>query len=533
MKLLINLGLIISVFFQSLSAQILEESNLPILMVDTYGAGIESELKIEANLMIIDNGEGQTNAIDDELTAEYMVGIKFRGSSSQGFDKNSFSVETWDENGEDGEDIDVALLGLPEEEDWVFHGPFADKTLVRNALTMQLSQDMGNYASRYRFFEFVLNDDYKGVYLLMEKMKRDKNRIDIAAQNPDDSDNITGGYVLKIDWPDEGSWTTEFETVNGEGTFIEYVYPKFDEITEEQENYIQGYIYDFEEAVFADDFTNTKGQRYDELIDLNSFVDFMIINELSKNVDGYKLSSFLYKDKDGPLKAGPIWDFNIAWYNSDYCAGDDYQNWIFNEAECEDLELMPLWWERFWEDPIYKETLECRWTNLRANEFSNENIIALVDAYADLLADAQERNYERWDVLEEYTWGHPEVPGTYAGEIENLKTFIANRLGWMDEQLLNEACEMPVDTTDVMSLNELDLLDVSIGPNPSQGIVSIHHSEKVELIEVYDLNGSLLRQFAKEEIEERMDWGFLGTGTKLVKIVTKDGADVFNLVLVK
>ena len=197
---------------------------------------------------------------EELLIEEHLIGIEIRGSSSQMFDKKSYGFETWDEI---GEDLNTSLGGFPEEEDWILYGPYSDKSLVRNVLIYELSNNMGQYASKTKFYELEINGDFHGIYVLMEKIKRDKNRVDISKNKAED---ITGGYIIKIDKPTgDGDWydgniafashynTTGVLMGNSNINFL-HEYPKADDISEEQKIYIKDYIHLFETALISEGF---------------------------------------------------------------------------------------------------------------------------------------------------------------------------------------------------------------------------------------------------------------------------------------
>ena len=183
---------------------------------------------------------------------------------------------------------------MPEENDWILYGPYADQTLLRNALTYKLFEKMGHYAPRNKYCELFINNDYVGIYLFIEKIKRDKNRIDIEEI---DEKNISGGYILKVDHMNINGnsvteaeyWDSNYLSIGGDSTYFQYYYPKYDEITNDQKNYIQYFIDEFE-----DQLNSTFGiDDLENKIDFNSAIDFFIIQELSKNIDAYRLSTYL------------------------------------------------------------------------------------------------------------------------------------------------------------------------------------------------------------------------------------------------
>ena len=411
-------------------------SNLPLILIDTGGNQIKDDPKINAAMGIIWNGAGNTNAPTDAFN-DYngKIGIEYRGSSSQGFPKKSYGLELKNDL---GEDIDAALLGMPAEEDWILYGPYSDKTLIRNVLIFTLDAALGHYSPRCRFVELFLNNQYQGVYVLMEKIKRDNVRLDLAKLNPEEltGEDLTGGYIIKVD-KTTGSggsgWYSEYLSAANRRTFFQYEYPKFDEIQPAQKNYIEDYIDLFEKALHDQNFDGTNGFR--QLADEDSFIDYMIMNELSKNVDGYRLSTYLHKDKNGKLKLGPIWDFNLAFGNANYYNGESTSGFQFEANLGNDDWQNPFWWEILFEDNTFRRKLKDRWSSLRENQLSDQRITTVVDSLTNLLADAQGRNFQKWPVLSTWVWPNAYVGNSYSAEISWLKSWINNRLNWLDTNI--------------------------------------------------------------------------------------------------
>ena len=305
-----------------------DESNLPLIIIDTYGAEIPDEPRISAYMGIIDNESGVNQLTDDFNDYDGHITIERRGNSSQWNDKRPYRFETVDQ---DGENNNVALLGMPEENDWVLYAPWQDKTMIRNVLAYQLANDMGRYASRTRYVELYLNGDYQGIYVLMEKIKRDNDRVNISKLNPEeiDGDDLTGGYILKFDWFFTGDNIGGFQS-NHDGITYNYHYPKPSDIVPEQEEYIQNYIDDFENIMLSSNYADSI-TGYPSVMNVESFVDFILVQELAKNVDAYRLSTYIYKDKDSidnRLTAGPVWDFNHGFGNCDYGQTWEPENWL-------------------------------------------------------------------------------------------------------------------------------------------------------------------------------------------------------------
>ncbi|MBK7173178.1 MAG: CotH kinase family protein [Bacteroidales bacterium] len=483
-------------------------SNLPIVVINTHGQVIQDDPKIPVDMAIIDNGPGVRNFLTDTAAFEGIIGIEVRGSSSQSFPKKSYGFETWDIF---GQSIDTSLLGMPAESDWILNANYTDKTLCRNVMAYQTWMNMGHYATRYKFAEVVINGEYLGVYIFSEKIKRDNDRVDIAKLLPEEvsGDELTGGYILKVD-KSTGSggdgWVSPFPPpVNPDGQmiFIQYEYPHSEDIVPEQKEYIKDYVTTFESVLEGPYFTDTAigYRKYAEEI---TFIDYFIVNEISKNVDGYRLSTYFHKEKEskgGKIRMGPVWDYDIAWHNADYCEGDLHTGWAYQFPCAYDYWQVPFWWGRLLQDPLYASHLKCRWLDMRASSLSNQHITFYIDSLALQLNEAQFRNFIKWPILGVYVWPNPwPYPATYAEEILTLKNWVLNRLSWLDEHMPGTCY-----TIGEQDLAE-DKTEIEIYPNPATSSLTIGYSQvrsgKVSL-ELFSQEGSSVLTF-----EENRPAGF-------------------------
>jgi hypothetical protein len=439
----------ISCFFVFVAAaQSFTTSKLPIVVINTNGQNIPDDPKITADMGIIYNGAGAINS----LTGTYnhyngKIGIEIRGQSSQQFPMKNYSIELRDTA---GASINKSILGLPSESDWVLYAPYTDKTLMRNVLAYTMSKEMGNWASNCRYVEVVLNNNYIGVYVLMEKIKRGSGRVNISKLNATDisGDALTGGYIFAIDKVNVGDdgWYSATRPPNAINTnqkihFL-YNYPKAANIGTEQKNYIKSFVDSFETALNAPHFQDTVN-GFRKFINVNSFIDFLIVNEVSRNIDGYRLSTYLNKDKSskgGKLNAGPVWDYDLAFRNVNYCNGNLTAGWAydFNSLCNNDFYLMPFWWQRFMQDTAFKSSLRCRWKQLRQTSLSNQHLLLMIDSVNTILDGAQQRHFQKWPILGQYIWPNPQpIPATYTEEISTLKQWLTFRLDWMDNNMPN------------------------------------------------------------------------------------------------
>lgn len=436
---------------------VFKSSNLPIVIINTNNQEIQDEIRITADMQIIYNGQGVINRIADppnNYTGK--ISVEYRGESSQLFPKKSMTIETQNTI---GENVNVSLVDMPEENDWILYAPYTDKTMLRDVLSYKIGNDMGQYAPRTRFVELYLNDEYYGVYVLIEKIKIDDNRVDIASLKPEDisGDELTGGYILrkdKIDETDYPAWNT---ATNFWRTSYQFVDPEGDELVDGQRNYIKGFMNEFELSLWSDNYKDeTTGYR--KYVDVPSFIQFSLVNELSKNVDGYQFSTYMYKDKDsrdGKLHMGPLWDFNLAYGNVNYTeASMVTTEWLWDER-------IGWWKDRLILDPYYTGMMKCTWLNMRAGKLKDDRIVQYIDSVALVLDEAQKRNYERWPILGQYVWPNQYVGNTYQDEIAFLKQWLLDRLAWMDDN-------MPGICDDVSAIGDpYTEHSTSVHPNPS------------------------------------------------------------------
>ena len=197
-------------------------------------------------------------------------------------------------------------------------------------------------------------------------------------------------------------------------------------------------MYDFETALQSENFANPE-TGYRAYIDVESFVDFLIVNEVSNNVDAYRISTWVTKDKNSKLSMGPVWDFNLGFGNANYCGGGQTDVWSFefNQRCAGDFWNVPFWWEKLMSDPYFRTQLKNRWESLRSGALSTGQLMGTIDSYYDTLNNLEnaERNFQRWPILGEWVWPNQFVGSTYEEEVNYLKDWLNQRLTWMDAQI--------------------------------------------------------------------------------------------------
>ncbi len=351
-------------------------------------------------------------------------GYKTRGSSSAGFEKKAYSIEAWNE---DNRNKDIAPLGMPAESDWILNARSQfDPSLMRNALIYNLSNQSGRYAVRTRFVELFLNTnggnlsygtsssfDYDGVYTFMEKITRDKDRIDVERlpENVTSEPGIEGGYIMKIDRLDPGDGG-----LSAGGRTLGWVYPKEEDVTTEQANWLRDYLNAMNSSL--------SGNNYEDYIDPLAWADHHLHNVLALNADALRLSTYFHKTRAGKMEFGPIWDFDRSMDSTD---GRDNSptSWSGGTAYF----TFPWWNELFNNEDFWQLYID-RYFELRKGSWTTANVQQIVDDYAAELNQAQVRNFQRFSNQPRF--------GGYSGEVNHLRDWLTTRLNWMDGQFVPE-----------------------------------------------------------------------------------------------
>ena len=429
----------------------LDSSNLPILNINTRNNSIYHGYKNDVYLDVIYNGPGKWNHLKDSLKNRGYAGLDIRGASSSGFPKKSFGLETRDSL---WQPFNVALLGLPKDNDWALEANYSDKTLMNNYLAYELSRQFGQHAPRTKMCEVVVNGVYQGVYLLVEKIKITKDRVSISKLNPGTTsgDSLTGGYICKIDWTNGvyiGGWYSKYYASchpSNQQIFIQYDQPS--SITSVQEDYIHSYVDSFEDSLNGTNYQNPKtGWR--KYADEGSFIDYFLVDELSKNVDGYRLSTYFYKDRNsvdgGKLHMGPVWDYDLSFSNANYGDESNFSSWQYSYY----CDWIPFWWQKFLKDTTFKNDMKCRWSHLRKVGFLRDSALTgKIDSMASYIDLAQKRNFNQWNILGVYVWPNTCLPVTYARQLDTMKYWIKKRAAWMDKNIKG-TCRVDYDPPSV------------------------------------------------------------------------------------
>lgn len=499
-------------------------SKLPLILITT-NTTIPDEPKVEADMKIIDNGLGAINySTDVPNVYNGKIGIERRGRSSYNFPQRPYALETRDNL---GTTIDTALLGMPRENDWVLLSNWNDKSFVRNILPFEIFSRMGHYAPRVRLVEMVMNNDYQGIYLFGEKIKQDKNRVDIAKLALHDTvgNNLTGGYIFKTDYDDGYGtyWVSDFSPVNRPGGTVKFIYqdPKPSSMTVHQKEYISSYVNAVESILYSENFTDPVA-GYHAYIDVNSFVDYFIVSEISRNVDAYKKSRFFYKDKDSKnpkIHSGPVWDYDWAWKNLNDCflyRNTDGSGWAYDINKCGVSPVPPSWEARMLQDPAFANAVNARYFDLRRTFLNQVAINKIIDSVATMVSEAQVRHFEKFNTLG-YNNGAPEIdviPTTFAGEVHKLKNWIATRIDWLDANMVGERPSNVAYQKPAV---------IRVFPNPVQNILFVESDIAVRTIQITSLLGTKVLLLELGVQHNGINLSHLAPGVYTVNLTLENG----------
>ncbi|MGB0327039.1 MAG: CotH kinase family protein [Akkermansiaceae bacterium] len=429
-------------------------SNLPIVILDNWNSGKPNSDTDGFWAIIEPDATGdQRSHMTADLAIATRCNMRVRGSSSSGFAKYSLSLESQDEA---KEDQNIEPLGMPPESDWVLSGRYTfDRALMRNPLIYQLSNETGEYAVRTRFVEVFLNTgggnltyagDYFGVYTLMEKIKRDDERIGVKRLSTGSitEPEVSGGYLWKKDRLDPGD---RGFSVNSMGTFG-WVFPKEEEVAPAQSTWLRNHLNEFDAALYNANWTNpTTGRHFTEYIDNFSWLRHHWLNTLAMNVDGFRLSGYYYKHHDetngGKVGAGPIWDFDRTMGSTDSRDNNPSQWDGSGDSSRTYGDSRFPWWGRALQNPDFRQEHTDLWQELRKSTFSTSNIHSIIDEFVAQLdfqdpgginsglgRSPQARNFNRWTQVR--------PSGGYANQINVLKNWLSTRTNWIDSQYTSQ-----------------------------------------------------------------------------------------------
>lgn len=476
-------------------------SNLPLMIISTEGRSISTAApgtpRTRAAVAVIDTFRGRSS-LQGKAEFHGLAEIEIAGQTSAGFPKLPYRLEIQDAM---QNDQDVSLLGMPADSDWRLRNPWNDKTLMNDFLAYELFEQMGHYSSRRKFVEVFVDTgggrlsypgDYIGVEMLCEHIKVNNDRVDIDEITPEatNAPAVTGGYIFKKDKDSPGD--LNFSTAGGGGfpgqalklhepkpnslrttgfgTTTSWPGPGYTRSGTNQMNYLQSYLNRMETAMYATDWlTRTGTNHYSHYLDVDSFVDLHWIVEFTKQIDGYRLSSFFTKPRDGKVKAGPIWDWNLSYGNANYLHGGLTNGWYWADQTDGMTANEHIWLRRLINgaasmgannafgpggDPDFNQKIADRWSVLRTNQCSLTNTLERIDELSTMLSEAAARDLwskYRSQLIGVYTWPNPDGDGPQERDVDyvrpvnylgtnatsiiwQMKRWMTGRFNWIDSQ---------------------------------------------------------------------------------------------------
>jgi hypothetical protein len=452
-----------ALFHVDVSAQFVS-SNLPIIIIDTEGSTIQDEPKTNVKFQIIYDENG---SINDKNSINYyydgFAGVEYRGSFSQNFPKKNISLELRSDTTNNDED-NVELFGIAKESDWVSVANYNERSHLKNTLSYEFFRRSGAWAPHTMYCELIINNEYQGLYTFTERIKRDKNRVDIKKLDEDDDSpyDITGGYLIvnnDNDQADDG-WSS----YNGpQKKTFEISHPK--NPTSIQKDYIENYFGDFEDALNSSNFRDTL-TGFRKYIDIESFTRSIIFQELSKSSDAYYRSQYFFKDRNGKLNAGPIWDFDFA-YGRRFFGYDNPRDWRLISPGNPPL----FWYEKFNKDCEFMDHIRNVYAQYRSSILTPQDVFAYIDSVNTLLSASAARDNAKW---------HSAKSDDFDDVVQDLKTWIGQRIEWMDDNIHNLTENSPVLTSSLSVQNRNEIVDFSVNACMSSSTITWELSNEYE-----------------------------------------------------
>jgi len=488
----------------------IDRTNLPIVFINVGGQMIMRDQYVLGRMKIIHNGDGQTNYGDtlahqgQVVDYEGFIALKYRGNSSfDSSNKKPFAFRTLQSDvlpEDGGAKQKVKILGMAKDNKWGFIAPWADEAMFRDVLSFELARPWMDWVPAARMCEVILDGTYYGVYVLCERVSKGKHRLDLNDPGADEGD-LTGDYHVSVDHGYDPYFTSKYrpwQSLDGSRVAtnytIKYEYgdpdpEEFGQLPAGVRQALTGEVDKMEASFRAANWLDPQ-EGYRKYIDPMSFIDYMLATELSMNIDGYRLSTHLYKHSETRARLEGIdarwkltlWDFNIAWGNANYYDGDRTDRWqyMLNINFTWDDCPVPFYWYRLLQDDNFVEALHQRWQQYRQANHSDRAILATIDSLATLITSggAAQRNEEAWGVFQQgYIWPIPYYAQSYDDAVGYLRSWVAQRLRFLDRYLLPPRV-IQTEPTDIVAGWNADIVAESL-PAAQSTTASIDASNRV------------------------------------------------------
>lgn len=401
---------------------------LPVVFIDTGGQRITKENKIWAELAVLSaDPEGGERSILETPEKSYAMTINYRGASSYSkFDKKQYRIKFYQKAGST-KAKDCAFLGMGKNSEWVLHGPFLDKTLMRNRMAYELGREIFEWAPDSRYVEVFVDGAYQGVYLAVESVGNGESRLRLSEFG---LLNGQTAYIVKRDRIGSESFPLNvYGKYAGKTNNDLYIaYPSEKKLTDSQREWITEDITAFEESLYGENFADGD-IGYAQYIDMDAFVDYFVFNEILMNHDAGDLSTYAYKEINGKLKIA-IWDYNNCL--------DNYQ-W-FEEDYTTFFMVGSAWFSRLLQDRAFVDRAVERYHELRQTSFATEHVLALLEQFQEELGPAIDRNMAVWGYtffnvyMSDENKYHKNAE-SYEEAVMLLEQSFRKRVGFLDEHI--------------------------------------------------------------------------------------------------
>lgn len=402
-------------------------SHLPLVIIENNGSEIPgsksysseeaaasdapADEELYCKFSVIDN-DNHINSSKDSPTQTGKVAVNVRGRSSRYYAKKQYAVRTVDD---EGSSLSTSFLGMPAGTSWVLNGSYIDYSQIRNYMLYNISSEIMDYAPASRFCEvFTTNSDgkleYQGLYTFMEKPNEDEGRLSLTKYDPKFAET---SFLLLMNQHADGIKIEHLNPDDINTYSFDLKYPDADVISDRSLKYVKNEMLTFEKSLY-DALYSDEWDSVESLINMDSFIDYYIINEFFQNYDAGVLSTYLYKDLGGKISIGPVWDFDGA-----------FNNFVGADISHEELRMKGTFYYYYLsQDEKFTKKCVSRYESLRKTVLSDEYLTEYIDSASEYLGSAAKRNCDKW------------YDGNYAvieNDLKNMKSYVLERGKWMDE----------------------------------------------------------------------------------------------------
>ena len=467
---------------------VIDSTNLPIVWIDVDGAMIKRRDRIGARMKIIHNGKGRLNYGDtvahpgQRIDYEGYIALRYRGNTSYTqSDKKPYSFRTLSQPLDSGYDKKkVPILDMGKDNNWALLAPYSDRSMIRDLLGFEIARPWMEYTPQGRLCEVYLDGTYYGVYILCEVVSKGKHRLNLDDPG-EEGDALTGGYLLEVGTGEGMYHLSKYSPVDNSGVFytdryiiFDYKSPDYEDMTWSQINYINAAIDRMEDAFASPNFKDPD-EGYRKYIDVESFMDYQLVMELSHNVDAYRLGDKFFKRRDSidPRFKMVVWDLNLAFGNARHNQGYKTNTWVYKlnpTLYSVGDYMIPFWWYKLRSDNNYIKARHARWAEWREGNIREDRIMATIDSLANEVTccGAMERNSQAWPRWGVWVWPNYYVSTDYDDEIAHLKDWLTKRIAWLDDQWGYVAPPIPpppppvIPVGDVNADYQVNIADVNL-----------------------------------------------------------------------